>query len=98
MPVCVLKYNFDGPEHSFEVAPHGNSKGRTGYMRTMPSTLDLLRKEAQSYTPKVAVEVVDDAIVVSWRLTALVVYLGIGNRLAITEEPYQEAMNEDERT
>ena len=30
-------------------------------MRTMPSTLDLLRKEAQSYTPKVAVEVVDDA-------------------------------------
>lgn len=27
----------------------------------MPSTLDLLRKEAQSYTPKVAVEVVDDA-------------------------------------
>lgn len=61
MPVCVLKYNFDGPEHSFEVAPHRNSKGRTGYMRTMPSTLDLLRKEAQSYTPKVAVEVVDDA-------------------------------------
>ena len=61
MPVCVLKYNFDGPEHSFEVAPHGNSKGRTGYMRTMPSTLDLLRKEAQSYTPKIAVEVVDDA-------------------------------------
>lgn len=30
-------------------------------MRTMPSTLDLLRKEAQSNTPKVVVEVVDDA-------------------------------------
>ena len=27
----------------------------------MPSTLDLLRKEAQSYMPKVAVEAVDDA-------------------------------------
>ena len=30
-------------------------------MRTMPSTLDLLRREAQSCTPKVAVEAVDDA-------------------------------------
>lgn len=30
-------------------------------MRAMPSTLDLLRREAQSYTPKVAMEAVDDA-------------------------------------
>ena len=30
-------------------------------MRAMPSTLDLLRREAQSYMPKVAMEAVDDA-------------------------------------
>lgn len=60
LPLCLLKYSFDGLERSFAVASHGNSKGRVGYTRTMPSTLDMLKSEAQSCTPKIAVEVVDD--------------------------------------
>lgn len=31
-----------------------------GYTRTMPSTLSMLKDEAQSCTPKIAVEAVDD--------------------------------------
>ena len=35
LPLCLLKYSFDGLERSFAVASHGNSKGRIGYTRTI---------------------------------------------------------------
>ena len=32
-----------------------------GYTRTMPSKIAMLKDEVQNYTPKIAIEIVDDA-------------------------------------
>lgn len=41
------------------MAPHGNSKGHGRHIRTLPSTMTLLKEESEKLTPKLAVEAVD---------------------------------------
>lgn len=59
LPLCLIKYTFDGEERSFSLAPHGNSKGSGRHIRTLPSTLTMLKEESKLSTPKIAVEIVD---------------------------------------
>jgi len=40
-----VQYTFDNKEHVVELRPHGNSKGKTPYRRTKPSTLHLIQKD-----------------------------------------------------
>ena len=50
-----MQYTFDDEEHPITVRPHGNSKKRDNYIRTMPSTLKKLKNVARDLTPKFAV-------------------------------------------
>ena len=53
--LAFVQYVFDGDEHSVIPRPHGNSKKVASYVRTMPSTLQRLRKVAVNLTPKFAI-------------------------------------------
>ena len=53
--LALVQYAFDGMEHSVVPRPHGNSKKSDSYIRTMPSTLNKLKKVAVNLTPKFAV-------------------------------------------
>ena len=46
--LAFVQYAFDKNEHPIHVKPHGNSKGKTPFRRTKPSTLQLVKKGAQS--------------------------------------------------
>ena len=50
-----MQYVFDGDEYSILPRPHGNAKKGASFVRTMPSTLQKLRKVAVNLTPKFAV-------------------------------------------
>ena len=52
---ALVQYVFDDEEHSVTIRPHGNSKKRESYLRTMPSTLSNLKKVTKNLTPKFAV-------------------------------------------
>ena len=43
---AFVQYTFDNKEHAVELRPHGNSKGKTPYRRTKPSTLHLIQENA----------------------------------------------------
>ena len=51
----LVQYTFDDEEHPISVRPHGNSKRKENFIRTMPSTLQKLKSIAQDLTPKFAV-------------------------------------------
>ena len=53
--LALIQYVFDGEEHSVVPRPHGNSKKGLSYVRTMPSTLQKLKKVAVNLTPKFAI-------------------------------------------
>ena len=36
--LCLVCYGFDGTPHPINPKPHGNSKGKQGYVRTLQST------------------------------------------------------------
>ena len=57
---CIVQYWFEsGREHKVQVKPHGSSKHRKhSFYRTLPSTLNALKEEAQSHAPKAAVNTV----------------------------------------
>ena len=50
MPICVLQYLFEGPEHEVAVRqPHGNStKNKRAYRRTLPSVRDKMKESLDS--------------------------------------------------
>ena len=52
---ALVQYTFDEEEHVITLGPHGNAKNRSTYLRTLPSTLQKLRKVSQNLTPKFAV-------------------------------------------
>lgn len=53
---ALVQYAFDGPEHYVLNRPHGNSKRKEGYVRTLPSTLHHLQKVSSNSTPKYAIQ------------------------------------------
>ena len=53
--LALVQYVFDDEEHSILPRPHGNAKNGASYVRTMPSTLQKLRKVAVNLTPKFAI-------------------------------------------
>ena len=55
LSLSLVQYTFDDEEHAVAVRPHGNSKKRENYIRTMPSTLKKLKSVARDLTPKFAV-------------------------------------------
>ena len=50
-----MQYIFDDEELQITIRPHGNSKKRENFIRTMPSTLKKLKNVARDLTPKFAV-------------------------------------------
>ena len=52
---ALVQYTFDEEEHIIISGPHGNAKKENTYLRTLPSTLQKLRKASQNLTPKFAV-------------------------------------------
>ena len=62
MSRAVVQYHFSEDEHPISVRPHGNSKKGTGFIRTMPSTLDILDTVAEKQTPKGAVHSVSSQL------------------------------------
>ena len=59
-PRCIVQYWFEsGREHKVQVKSHGNSKRlKQSFYRTLPSTLNALKEEAQNHAPKAAVNTV----------------------------------------
>ena len=55
-----MQYSFDRSEHSIELRPHGNSKGKEIFSRTKPSTIKLLKDKVQTKTPRVALREVEN--------------------------------------
>ena len=53
--MLLFSIRFDGQEHPIFSRPHGNSKKSESFIRTMPSTLQKLKKVAKNLTPKFAV-------------------------------------------
>jgi hypothetical protein len=51
----LVQYTFEEEEHAVLVRPHGNSKHKESFLRTMPSALQKLKKVAQNLTPKFAI-------------------------------------------
>ena len=47
-----MQYSFDRNEHSVELKPHGNSKGKKPFSRTKPSIIHRLKELAQSKAPR----------------------------------------------
>ena len=43
-----MQYVFDNKEHAIELKPHGNSKGKTPYRQTKPSTLCKIKKRCHN--------------------------------------------------
>ena len=58
--LALLQYYFTSGEHEVKVAPHGNSKNRGAYIRTMPSVTTKLKQAATQKTPKRALQFVVD--------------------------------------
>lgn len=59
---AFVQYNFDNEEHPISVRPHGNSKKKEKFLRTMPSTIKTLKKAACDLTPKFAICQVSSAV------------------------------------
>lgn len=57
---CIVQYWFEsGREHRVEIKAHGNSKSKaSAYYRTLPSTMKVLKEEAENHAPKAVVNTV----------------------------------------
>jgi len=60
--LALIQYLFTEGEHEVKVAPHGNSKQREGFVRTMPSVLKKLKNVATHSAAKRALSFVDDQL------------------------------------
>ena len=58
--LALLQYCFISGEHEVKIAPHGNSKSGSAYVRTMPSVMTKLKQAATQKTPKRALQFVSD--------------------------------------
>ena len=59
--LAFVQYAFDRNEHSIELKPHGNSKKRNKlFSRSKPSTIELLKKSAQTNAPRKALREVEN--------------------------------------
>lgn len=58
--LALLQYCFTSGEHEVKIAPHGNSKCGSAYIRTMPSVMTKLKEAATQKTPKRALQFVSD--------------------------------------
>ena len=56
--LALVQYLFSQGEHKLKIAPHGNSCYGQPYVRTMPSVMSKLKKEALEKTPKRALQFV----------------------------------------
>ena len=56
--LALLQYYFSQGEHILKVASHGNARSGQAYVRTMPSVMCKLKKEATKSTPKRALQFV----------------------------------------
>ena len=58
--LALVQYYFSCGEHEVKVAPHGNSRSKNAYVRTMPSVMSKLKEAAEQKTPKRALQFVSD--------------------------------------
>ena len=56
--LALVQYLFTKGEYEVSVAPHGNSKRKDSYLRTMPSVMKKLKVESKHRTPKRALSFV----------------------------------------
>lgn len=59
---ALVQYAFDEGEHCMLNRPHGNSKRKEGFIRTLQSTLHQLKAVSSNLTPKFAVQSTTDAV------------------------------------
>lgn len=59
---ALVQYHFQGDELSIFGWPHGNSKKSESYVRTMPSTLEVLDNVSTQQTPKLAVHTISSQL------------------------------------
>ena len=57
-----MHYTFENEEHAIMPRPHGNSKTKSSYVRTLPSTLQKLREVSKYVPPKHAVSEVSRSV------------------------------------
>ena len=60
--LAMVQYYFTGKEHPVYKPPHGNSKSNTPYKRTLPSTMDRMKKLASEKGPVATFEMIDKEI------------------------------------
>jgi len=60
--MALVHYTFENEEHAIMPRPHGNSKSQSAYVRTLPSTLQKIRKVSQHVPPKQAVSEVSRSV------------------------------------
>ena len=59
--LAFVQYTFDRNEHPIELKPHGNSKKKNKlFSRSKPSTIELLKKSAQTNAPRKALREVEN--------------------------------------
>ena len=58
----MVQYYFSGKEHPVHKPPHGNSKSITPYKRTLPCTMDRMKKLASEKGPVATLEIIDKEI------------------------------------
>ena len=56
--LSLVQYHFSQGEHQLKIAPHGNARYGQSYVRTMPSVMCKLKKEAKKKTPRRALQFV----------------------------------------
>jgi len=56
--LALVQYFLSEGEHELLTAPHGNSRYRQPYIRTMPSVICKVKEEARKSTPKRALQFV----------------------------------------
>lgn len=60
--LAFVQYTFDNLEHSIEIKPHGNSKGKMPFSRCKPSTIKKLKTSAAHKPPTKALREVENTM------------------------------------
>ena len=58
--LCLVCYGFDNTPHPINPRPHGNSKGKQSYVRTLKSTKEKMSNSGSDSLKGSMTEVIDD--------------------------------------
>lgn len=58
--LALIQYSFDRYEHSIDMTPHGNSKGKRPFSRTKSSVIDSLKVSAETKPPRKVIREIEN--------------------------------------